>query len=499
MASFRDSFWGPRGFDELKRLLKQGGDFSKEVAGVLQDRADLEAAHAKGLAKLSQRLARVAREALGSVPTHSMPGLSTTRSSTVGAWQEVAAQLDQEAQLYRTLSQGLLESVCGPLRASWEVHSSRRRSLEAAVERHDRVVREHRALQERTKRTAHSSARLCEQAHDQVLEPASSKGKPVTERDLAKLEGKLRKAEASVGKAEAAYYGACMSSEHARQEWESLVYQTGGWLQALEEERLQALRGALTRYATHLAAMAPRVAKCADRVESQVALVDVDQDIQEAVRLRGTAPNVPEQLLPDFYAEDLCSPMKPQRRKEALERLVQLFQRDLDTERRGKEGVESLAQAFREAPRFGDAEAQLRVDEKLLRVRQCLAFLEASRHKVQCVLAGLEGHPRPPHPLAPHLEQRRDRQGLPQTVLKVPPWLQRRSSTCPETGDAWDRGSADGHATPTSPSPKEEPQVVRAQTYANVLPSRCRALYDFQASMDDELSLSKGEDRKSVV
>ncbi|KAH6940354.1 hypothetical protein HPB50_026974 [Hyalomma asiaticum] len=156
--------------------------------------------------------------------------------------------------------------------------------------------------------------------------------------------------------------------------------------------------------------------------------------------------------------------------------------------------VESLAQAFRESPRFGDEEAQLRVQEKLQQLRQSLAFLEASRHKVQCCLAGLDGQPRPPHPLAPHLEQRRDRQpakglscctsrnvaaqGLAQTVLKIPPWLQRRSSSAEE----WDRGAADGVA-------EQQEEEHDEQAYANVLPSQCRALYDFQATMDDELSL----------
>ncbi|KAL1434698.1 hypothetical protein MTO96_011403 [Rhipicephalus appendiculatus] len=437
MSSFRDAFWGPTGFEELRRLLKQGADFSKEVVSILQDRSELEAGHAKSLAKLSQRLARAARDAIG---------------TSAAAWQEVATQLEREAQLHRVLSRGLSEGVCGPLRASCEAQAGRRKNLEAAVERRARAVRERRALQDRTKRHAHQCARANEQAQGRALEPRSS------DRDLHKLESKRRKAESALSKAEGEYYAACMSAEQARQEWETLLFQTAGWLQALEEERLQ----------------------CAECVQAQTANVDAKQDIEEAVRLRGTAPNVPEQFLPDFYAEDLSSPMQPQRRKEALERLLQLLQKDLDTERRGKQGVESLAQAFRESPRFGDEEAQLRVQEKLQQLRQSLAFLEASRHKVQCCLAGLDGQPRPPHPLAPHLEQRRDRQGLAQTVLKIPPWLQRRSSSAEE----WDRGAADGGAE------VEEPEE---QPYANVLPSQCRALYDYQATMDDELSLCSGD------
>ncbi|XP_075535686.1 nostrin isoform X2 [Dermacentor variabilis] len=398
MSSFRDAFWGPTGFEELRRLLKQGADFSKEVVSILQERSELEAVHAKSLAKLSQRLARAARDAIGTSAT---------------AWQEVATQLEREAQLHRGLSRGLSEGVCGPLRASCEAQAGRRKALEAAVERRARAVRERRALQDRTKRHAHHCARINEQAQGRVLEPRSHRGmRLLTDRDLH---------------------------------------------------------------------------KCAECVQAQTARVDAKQDIEEAVRLRATAPNVPEQLLPDFYAEDLSSPMQPQRRKEALQRLLQLLQKDLDTERRGKQGVESLAQAFRESPRFGDEEAQLRVQEKLQQLRQSLAFLEASRHKVQCCLAGLEGQPRPPHPLAPHVEQRRDRQGLAQTVLKIPPWLQRRSSSAEE----WDRGAADGGAE--VPVSLETEQEEEEQPYANVLPSQCRALYDYQATMDDELSLRSGD------
>lgn len=51
-----------------------------------------------------------------------------------------------------------------------------------------------------------------------------------------------------------------------------------------------------------------------------------------------------------------------------------------------------------------------------------LIYLEAARYKVQSTLAELDGRPTPPHPLANHIQVTRDRQGLQQSILKVPQW-----------------------------------------------------------------------------
>ena len=51
--------------------------------------------------------------------------------------------------------------------------------------------------------------------------------------------------------------------------------------------------------------------------------------------------------------------------------------------------------------------------------RALLAYLEASRYKLQVALAELEGQPRPQHPLRKHIEYHKDRQGMTQTILKV--------------------------------------------------------------------------------
>ena len=47
------------GFDDLRQFIKAGGEFSKELASTLADRAELEANYAKGLAKMAAKLFKV--------------------------------------------------------------------------------------------------------------------------------------------------------------------------------------------------------------------------------------------------------------------------------------------------------------------------------------------------------------------------------------------------------------------------------------------------------
>lgn len=55
-------------------------------------------------------------------------------------------------------------------------------------------------------------------------------------------------------------------------------------------------------------------------------------------------------------------------------------------------------------------------------MRAMLLYLEATRYKVQATLSELDGRARPSHPLASHIQVTRDRQGLQQSLLKIPQW-----------------------------------------------------------------------------
>ena len=55
----------------------------------------------------------------------------------------------------------------------------------------------------------------------------------------------------------------------------------------------------------------------------------------------------------------------------------------------------------------------------LSQMRAMLAYLEGSRHKVECSLAELEHRTRPTHPVERHVHTSRDKQGMMVSVLKV--------------------------------------------------------------------------------
>ena len=87
-----------------------------------------------------------------------------------------------------------------------------------------------------------------------------------------------------------------------------------------------------------------------------------------------------EQTLPNFYAEDMNNCMNRERRREALAKFLRIIKADVDRETKGMGGVENLAKALQETPKFGGEESQQDVQEKLQHMRSMLTFLEASRY-----------------------------------------------------------------------------------------------------------------------
>ena len=86
-----------------------------------------------------------------------------------------------------------------------------------------------------------------------------------------------------------------------------------------------------------------------------------------------------EQSLPNFYAEDNTNCMNRERRREALAKFLRVVKSDIDRETKGMGGVENLAKALQETPKFGGEESQQDVQEKLQHMRSMLTYLEATR------------------------------------------------------------------------------------------------------------------------
>ena len=84
-------------------------------------------------------------------------------------------------------------------------------------------------------------------------------------------------------------------------------------------------------------------------------------------------------MLPSFYAEDQTNAMNTERRREALSKFLRVIKTDIEREKKGKAGVENLAKALKETPKFGGEDSQKEVQEKLQHMTSMLTFMEACR------------------------------------------------------------------------------------------------------------------------
>ncbi|CAH2035433.1 unnamed protein product, partial [Iphiclides podalirius] len=428
--AFKDNYWAQNGFDELRRYVKQGSDFSKELAAILQERVEAENYYSKCLAKLGTKLSKACKESIG---------------SCTEAWKHVAIEMEKRSEIHRNYSNALSEELVKPMKHIIDNQLKLRKKIEGNVDKTTRSLTDWRTAEAKSKRQSHAAARENEKLQDAVLDisrmsRSSSVGhiphsilsaaraerlaNNTSERDAAKLQVKKRKTEDAVKKTEVEYYNVCVQAERARLEWETSVVKGAGMLESLEEERLAQLKTSADCYLRLTAAVPPQLAEATNALAGPIKNANANVDMRVVRGVRSSPAGASEQLLPDFYCEHTTLAMNRERRKQALLKILQLVKQDIDRERKSKQGLEKLSMAIKQTPTFGNDDSQQNVADKLFHMRSMLTYLEAVRYKISASLSELDSRSPVQHPLATHIQIIRDKQGLQQSILKVPPWLQ---------------------------------------------------------------------------
>ena len=65
-----------------------------------------------------------------------------------------------------------------------------------------------------------------------------------------------------------------------------------------------------------------------------------------------------------------------------MARCLRIIRSDIEREKKGKAGVENLAKALQETPKFGNEDSQQDVLEKLQHMKSMLTYLEAARYNI---------------------------------------------------------------------------------------------------------------------
>lgn len=86
MTRFEDAFWEQKGYEELRKLCRQGNEFCREVSSIFNERAKIEQTYAESLSKLAAKAQKTSKDALG-----------TLKSS----WESTIIEMENESEIHR--------------------------------------------------------------------------------------------------------------------------------------------------------------------------------------------------------------------------------------------------------------------------------------------------------------------------------------------------------------------------------------------------------------
>ncbi|CAL1287991.1 unnamed protein product [Larinioides sclopetarius] len=122
--SFQDSFWGPNGFEELRKSIKEGQDFTKDIAAILHERC---------------------------------------------------------------FSSSLEDDVVKPIKVLLDCQHKQRKILENTVDKVYKSLNDRRNEELKAKKISYACARENERMQEQALDCKLNKGKLLTEKDIHKV------------------------------------------------------------------------------------------------------------------------------------------------------------------------------------------------------------------------------------------------------------------------------------------------------------------------
>uniref|UniRef100_A0A1I8IJL1 F-BAR domain-containing protein n=2 Tax=Macrostomum lignano TaxID=282301 RepID=A0A1I8IJL1_9PLAT len=447
---------GTNGFEELKRYIKQGNDLCKDLAAVLNERCELEQNYARSLSKISQKMSKVA---------------STCAGTVANSWGSVAEAMKREAEVRQEFASNMADEVAKPMKNLSESFHKARKPIEAQVDKAGRTLLDKRSDEAAAKKKAHTAAKDTEKAWDSLSDArirgkgggSGGSGDSKADKESNKQEKKCRSSQTAQLKYDRDYYDACFRAELARLEWEATVVKGSEQLQVLETDRLRQSHEMQKKLQHQLSLLAPAFAQLTDRLGQSLRQVDTEADIGMVIEQRGALLQTSEQVLFESYAEDLNNPMDKGRREFALRTYAGFVYADLERELKGKEGVEKLLGVYASGPGgFSDVTSQREASEKLTHILAVVQFLEANQYKLDLALHALTGGDKPVYRLASCLERSKDRQGMPQTILRLaPPALRRAQSVASASGGGQPSPSPSGAA-----AGRRHPPLNRGATIA---------------------------------
>ncbi|XP_057707492.1 nostrin [Corythoichthys intestinalis] len=482
-------------YQNVKLVSKDGEYFCKELMTILQQRAELEHNHSKGLQKLAGRLMKASK--------------GMTNNSVYSAWCQVSDEMYSRADAHRSLGNAFQQEAILELRQVLDEHNKRKRPLDNAIDRTGKLVMANWTEQLKTKKKLAGLTR----EHEALFNFVETNKHISTEKEKQKMLNRLTKSAELQARVDEEYFNTNMEGQQMRLKWENTLKNCYQVVQELEKQRIEVLCNILTRYNLHMSSFGQTLKHGQKQIELLVQRVDMDKDIQRLVEENNitTADNKAEFLMTDYFEEDNKSLMDRERRKEAIKVKLHRLEEGMLKAKKDCEGIQKLMKSYSENPSFSnqrnleDTEQQL--DENTLK----LDLLEATHYKLSVSLCQLEGKPQSFHRFRDSIVKWKDKDSEHSVVQLTRPVKLRRTSfrtrhslrasiiykgpvqttKCPtEEPATCGQGSEGLVETPNATQAAKE-HVQRTPDVCTV--GQCKALYNFTPQHSDELTLKEGD------
>ncbi|XP_075034767.1 nostrin [Mixophyes fleayi] len=371
-------------YQDLKNTSKNGAQFCKSLMSVLHQRADLELNYAKGLDKVSNKLAK---------------GLDAMSKNCINsAWACASQEMKATAEVHRKLGTAILEEAIKPTNQVLEEHDKRRKKLDNEVEKMAGDVLHNWKQQVKIKKKLVDHTKKHETLFHHVEDENTKE--TVTEKEKQKLLNKLKKSTEVLTKTDEVYYQENITGQAARLRWESVLESCYQSIQDLEKERIQILSHILTLYNQHVLSYGQTINTCQSQIDQAIRSIDVEKDIQTFMEETSifTEDNKSEFLLLDYYEEDSSAVMDQNRRAASINMKLERLQSDIDKAMKDRDGLEKMLRAYKENPAFSDVKNEDETVGLLDETNLKINLLEANYFKLSLALAELEQKPPPTHP-----------------------------------------------------------------------------------------------------